>query len=68
MEKGVNPCGISVSAATGATIHDNDLTGATAVGCDDQTTGGTGTLGTKNTWTNNLTSTTSSPAGLCTEP
>lgn len=60
--------GIRVSGATGATIHGNDLTGATVVGCTDETSGGTGTLGPQNTWTNNLTSTTSSPDGLCTEP
>lgn len=60
--------GIRVVSATGATIHDNDLTGASVFGCEDETTGGTGTLGTQNTWTSNLTSTTSNPSGLCSEP
>lgn len=59
--------GIFVSAATNSTIHDNDLTGASITGCRDETSGDK-TLGTANTWTNNLTSTTSTPAGLCTEP
>jgi hypothetical protein len=59
--------GIFVPGATNSTIHDNDLTGATGVGCEDTTTGSK-TLGTANTWTNNTTSTESIPAGLCTEP
>ncbi len=55
--------GIKAEGLTGATIHDNTLTGASCV----DNTSGSKTAGTGNTWTNN-TAASSSPFGLCETP
>ena len=48
-------------------IHGNNFAyNIEGVDCEDDSTG-TGTLGTNNTWTNNL-GVTSDPTGLCTDP
>ena len=50
--------------ATGHAIHDNDFRGNSVIDCHDDTTGGGGTSGTSNIWTQNL-GTTDDPDGLC---
>jgi hypothetical protein len=45
-------------------LVDNEAEGNHTNDCEDDTTSGTGTLGTLNTWFNNIGSL-SSPAGLC---
>ena len=50
--------------ATGHAIHDNDFRGNSVLDCQDDTTGGGGTSGTSNTWTQNL-GATDDPNGLC---
>jgi hypothetical protein len=56
--------GIDVSGpgTTDSAIHGNDLSGAT-IGCHDSTTG-SGTAGTANTWTDDVGSA-ATPAGIC---
>ena len=60
--------GIVVSVGTSSNlIHGNNFAyNIEGVDCEDDSTG-TGTLGTNNTWTNNL-GVTSDPTGLCTDP
>ena len=61
--------GVEVEGASNL-IHGNNFAfnyNIAGYDCQDTTTGGTGTDGTDNTWTNNL-GVTSSPDGLCTSP
>jgi parallel beta-helix repeat protein len=58
--------GISVQDGSDGTISSNSATGSGTFDCQDSTTG-SGTGGTDDTWTNDIGST-SSPAGLCATP
>lgn len=57
--------GIFFGSASGANlINSNSSLFSGGFDCEDQSTGGTGTSGTSNTWTHNV-GNTSSPSGLC---
>ena len=58
--------GIWVQAGSDGTISSNSASGSGSYDCQDSTSG-TGTLGTADTWTNDIGST-SSPTGLCATP
>ena len=58
-----NAYGFAV-AGSDNNIHDNDATGNSDTDCFDNTSGGTGTVGTHNEWTNNI-GDTDNPDGIC---
>ena len=56
--------GIDISNGLYGTIYNNNVSGSTTFDCEDDTTNGTGTAGTDNTWTGNV-GAVASPATIC---
>ena len=60
----INPGADNGDSPSGGTITDNDSRGSATIDCLDSTTG-SGTLGTANTWSSTNVGATSTPSGLC---